>query len=265
MQNIKYFKDIDFIKIFNIQHKETIFKPKPKKDWDKKAEEFNKFNDSPYYDVFISKIDLSNIDSVLDIGCGNGNLALRFLEKGKKVVGLDYSEGMLNAFRENTKKYKNVKTIKKAWEDNWNDVDTCDIAVASRSFEFEDLNVKDAIEKLNKHAKKGVYLTYYVGNYLDDEILKFIGKNIVNRPEYILLLNVLYQMGIEAKLDFITEREDKKDNYTFDEFLNIVNWKLGKVNSKEIKKLKEYYDLKTSQNKPLFNPMKWAYIYWELI
>lgn len=35
MQNIKYFKDIDFIKIFDIQHTETIFKPKSKKEWDK--------------------------------------------------------------------------------------------------------------------------------------------------------------------------------------------------------------------------------------
>jgi len=53
-------------------------------------------------------------------------------------------------------------------------------------------------------------------------------------------------MGIEAKLDFIIERETKKDNYTFDEFLNMINWKLGELNLKEIEKLKEYYDLKTS-------------------
>ena len=265
MQNIKYFKDIDFIKIFDIQHKETIFKPQSKEEWNKRSKEYKTLNNIPYYDKFLSKIDMNNIESVLDIGCGNGNLALKFLEKGKKVVGLDYSEGMIDAFKKNTKNYKNVKAIKKAWEDDWNDVDVCDIAIVSKSFEFENLSVRDAIEKLNKHAKKGVYLTYYVGNYLDDEILEFIGKNIVNRPEYILLLNVLYQMGIEAKLDFIIEREAKKDNYTFDEFLNMVNWKLGELNPKEIEKLKEYYDLKTSQNKPLFNTMKWAYIYWNLI
>ena len=83
---------------------------------------------------------------------------------------------MLKVFKENTKNYKNVKAIKKAWEDEWNDVDVCDIAIVSRSFEFEDLSVKDAIEKLNAYVKKRVYLTYYVGNYLDDEIIDFIGK-----------------------------------------------------------------------------------------
>ena len=205
MQKIKYFKNIDFIKIFDIQHKETIFKPKSKEDWDNKAENFNQFRNSPYYDKFLSKINISEIDSVLDVGCGNGNLAIKFLEKGKKVVGLDYSDGMLKVFKENTKHYKNVKAIKRAWEEDWSDVDICDIAVVSKSFEFEDLSVKYAIEKLNSHVKKGVYLTYYVGNYLDDEILEAIGRKIVNRPEYILLLNVLYQMGIEAKLNFIEE------------------------------------------------------------
>jgi len=262
MQVIKYFKDIDFIKIFDIQHKETIFKPKSKDDWNNKAESFNQFQNSSYYNIFLSKINMKKIDSVLDIGCGNGNLALKFLEKGKKVVGLDYSDGMLKAFKENTKNYKNVKAIKKAWEEDWSDIDIYDIAVVSKSFEFEDLSVKDAIEKLNSHVKKGVYLTYYVGNYLDDEILEVIDRKIVNRPEYILLFNVLYQMGIEAKLDFIYENNSIKD-LKLEEFLKLVEWKIGKLNLKEINKLKEYYILKKSQNKPLFNFMKWAYIYWK--
>jgi len=262
MQTIKYFKDIDFIKIFDIQHKETIFKPKSKEDWDNKAKSFNQFQSSLYYYKFLSKININEIESVFDVGCGNGNLALKFLEKGKKVVGLDYSDGMLKIFKENTKNYKNVKAIKKAWEEDWSDVDICDIAVVSKSFEFENLSVRDAIEKLNAHVKKRVYLTYYVGNYLDDEIIDFIGKEIVNRPEYILLLDVLYQMGIKAKLDFIME-EGIVGDLNFEEFLQFVEWKIGELNSREIEKLKKYYHLKKSKDKPLFKPMKWAFISWE--
>ena len=78
MQNIKYFKDIYFIKNFDIQHKETIFKPKSKEDWDNKAESFNQFRNSPYYDKFLSKININEIESILDVGCENGNLALKF-------------------------------------------------------------------------------------------------------------------------------------------------------------------------------------------
>ena len=262
MQNIKYFKDIDFIKIFDIQHTETIFKPKPKIDWDKKAKIFDKLIDSPYYDKFLEKIDLNSVESVLDIGCGNGNLSLRFLEKGIKVIGMDYSKGMIEAFNRNTKKYNNAVSFIKAWEDDWNDLPKCDITVISRSFEFDNLSVKEAIEKILSKTKKAVYLTYYDGNYLDDEILEFLDKNIVNRPEYILLLNVLYQMGIKAKLDFI--EEENKKIHSFDEFIRVVNWKLGELSDNDIKKLKDYYEMKTSQNQPLIRPMRWAYIYWNL-
>ena len=260
MQNIKYFKDIDFIKIFDLQHKETIFRAKSKEEWDKRAD---KLIDCSYYDKFISKINMKNIESVLDVGCGNGILAKKFLKEGKKVIGIDYSEGMLKSFKENTKNFKNVRAIKKSWEDDWNDLEVCDIAVVSKSFEFENLSVEEAIKKLNSHVKKRVYLTYYVGNYVDNEIIDFIGKKIVNRPEYILLLNVLYQMGIEAILDFIEEDNIIKD-LNFEEFLQIIKWKIGKLTSKETEKLKKYYELKKSHNKPLFKSMKWSFISWNV-
>ena len=67
---------------------------------------------------------------------------------------------MLKSFKENTKNFKNVKAIKKSWEDDWNDVEVCDIAVVSKSFKFGNLSVKEAIKKLNSHVKKRVYLTY---------------------------------------------------------------------------------------------------------
>ena len=44
---------------------------------------------------------------------------------------------MIQAFKKNIKNYKNTKIIKKAWEEDWNDVDVYDIAVVSKSFEFE--------------------------------------------------------------------------------------------------------------------------------
>ena len=122
MQEIKYYK-------------ETVFKPKSKQDWDKRDQDFDKHYESPYYDEIFSRINLENVESILDVGCGNGNLQI-FI-KSKRVVGLDYSDGMIQAFKKNIKNYKNTKIIKKAWEEDWNDVDVYDIAVVSKSFEFE--------------------------------------------------------------------------------------------------------------------------------
>lgn len=43
--------------------------------------------------------------SVLDLCCGAGHLAVHFLEKGYKVVGIDLSEYMLHYARENASQY----------------------------------------------------------------------------------------------------------------------------------------------------------------
>ena len=61
MQEIKYYK-------------ETVFKPKSKQDWDKRDQDFDKHYESPYYDEIFSRINLENVESILDVGCGNGNL-----------------------------------------------------------------------------------------------------------------------------------------------------------------------------------------------
>lgn len=46
-----------------------------------------------------------NMNSVLDLGCGTGQLALYFLENGYQVVGIDSSEHMLRYANENTQEY----------------------------------------------------------------------------------------------------------------------------------------------------------------
>lgn len=43
--------------------------------------------------------------TVLDLCCGTGHLAVHFLEKGYRVVGLDLSEYMLHYARENARQY----------------------------------------------------------------------------------------------------------------------------------------------------------------
>ncbi|MCX7853936.1 MAG: class I SAM-dependent methyltransferase [Caldilineales bacterium] len=43
--------------------------------------------------------------SVLDLCCGTGHLAVHFLEKGYRVVGLDLSEHMLHHAQENARQY----------------------------------------------------------------------------------------------------------------------------------------------------------------
>ncbi len=46
--------------------------------------------------------------AVLDVCCGAGHLALHFLQRGFRVVGLDLSEEMLDYAKENTAVYRSM-------------------------------------------------------------------------------------------------------------------------------------------------------------
>jgi SAM-dependent methyltransferase len=61
---------------------------------------------APFIHDFYTSISIGQENkSLLDICCGCGHLAIYFLEKGFRVVGLDLSEYMLSYARENTCQY----------------------------------------------------------------------------------------------------------------------------------------------------------------
>ena len=61
-------------------------------------------------------------NSVLDLGCGAGIPVSKYLfDKGFKVVGIDFSEGMLKLARENVPKasFKKMDMTKMSFKENW--------------------------------------------------------------------------------------------------------------------------------------------------
>ena len=130
------YEDIDFNELYKKQKELTTFKPKAKEAWDEKASSMNqRVHKSVYNEQFIQRLDLQEIESLLDVGCGVGNLSLKLAPKLKKVYSLDYSTKMLELLNENAKKsdITNIKTINKSWYDDWSDVPNADLVIASRS------------------------------------------------------------------------------------------------------------------------------------
>lgn len=256
---------IDFAKMYKEHKKASTFRGKKAVDWDEKAEAMSKrVIDSPYTAEFISKMNLDECESLLDIGCGPGTIAIALAPKLKKVCGLDFSTGMLECFAKNAKERNiaSAQTIHRSWEDDWSDIEPCDIVVASRSMEVKDL--KDGLTKLNSKAKKAVYLTYKAGgSFVDEEILHFIGKEIVTRPDYIYVLLVLREMGIYAKLDFIDTPGGSVSYESKEAFLTSLEWSVGGLEDKQKSKAEEFYDKQISTG--TFKPkgFKWAFIHWE--
>lgn len=255
---------LDFANLYSKQMQLSTFKGKSSQDWDKRANSMNtNVHKSIYTKIFVDNINTTDCNSLLDVGCGPGTISLAISSKLKEVYALDYSLGMLECVEQNCKEknISNIKTIHKSWYDNWNDVPNSDIVVASRSMEVKD--IKDALIKLNSKANKRVYLTTKVGgSFIDTEILAQLKREILPRPDYIYLVNVLHSMGIYAKIDFIKSENTKFESSTADEFVEKVGWSLGELDDEEKNVLREYFNTSYKYKKTA-DFLYWALISWE--
>jgi len=258
------YEDIDFNELYVNQKQNSTFKTKSQEDWDKKAISMNKrVHNSIYNEEFLSLVDVSHCKSLLDVGCGVGNLSLRLAQKLENVNSLDYSTTMLDILRQNAKNENlvNINTINKSWYDNWVEVPKCDIVIASRSMEVS--NMQEALKKLDNQALKKVYISYKVGgSFLADEIIEAMERKIEKKPDYIYLVNILYSMGINASVNFIRS-EGRSTVYTsVEEFIKSVSWSIGDISKAEEQKLTKYYNENVKDKKDFIDYVKWAVISW---
>jgi len=259
-------ESIDFNRLYKEQRARSSFQPKSKADWNKKAGDFNsRVFRTPYNEAFISRVVIDPGDTLLDVGCGVGNLSIALAGLLRQVYALDFSTNMLGYLRENMQKegVTNITPLELSWDDDWSKVPEADIVIASRSMEVDDL--AEALGKMHAKARKRVYLTYKCGgSFVDGKTLDVIGRNVEAKPDYIYILNVLYTMGITASLSFI--ESEGRGSYFADagEYVESTRWSLGSLNCEEEAHLTAYYEsLDKDEKQYLRKPVKWAFIYWE--
>lgn len=257
--------DIDFGQLYRSHMTAAGGREKPPEEWDARAEAMGRMvGESRYVDDFIARMDLSGCTTLLDVGCGTGAIALALAPRLQRVVGLDYSQGMLDAMMRNAHAlgHANVVPIRRAWEDDWSDVPACDIVTASRSTTVMDM--ADALARLDAKANKRVYLTSLVGGrFIDAEVAELLGCTRPALPDYIYIVNILYRMGRYPRLDYIENDNRLAGTEDFDAFARKVAFSLGEIDDAGRARLRQWYEADPERAQRGGAPFRWAFIHWE--
>ena len=248
----------------------------PKKNsrsWDNVAPKFKKRKGkNDYSKKLLEKIKLEPEDTVLDIGCGSGNITIPLAQKAKSVTALDISKKMLQLLEENALEngLNNINPLNRRLEDVVlnRDIEPHDVVVASRSLNGV-YNIKQVLEEINAIAKKYVYITLWGANNVkfQNEISKIIGRDFHEHPTYIYAYNMLYELGIYANIE-VLDYNNSSYYSSVDDAVETFRWKMVNLNQEEEDILREYLAekmvklpdcrFKFPNNKP-----DWTLIWWK--
>ena len=181
--------------------------------WDFRAEEYNlsssaadaQLNRQEKVQTLIDKGIITAESTVLDIGCGSGQFAVELAKKTKKVVGLDFSEKMLDYASANAVAagLNNTKFIHTNW-DGFDCPEPFDLVVASMS---PAIAQPEHLYKMMDCSRGFCYLSSFVERHsnLKEKLYGLTEQRYIrqfNKLNYIF--NILWTKGIFPELTYET-------------------------------------------------------------
>lgn len=206
---------------FNDEWKRLQKTRAPLKDsshWTKKSARYDtKDAHNPYAEQFLALADVQPGETVFDMGCGTGALAVPLALEGHEVYAADFSEGMLAKLAENMveRGASSITPLRLSWEDDWEahgiERHMADVAFASRSIAVADL--ASALDKLTSVARRRccITMTTNASPSIDPHILSAIGAPAPPTRDFLYAFGILTQKGYEPTVNYI--RSTRKDTF----------------------------------------------------
>ena len=197
-------------RVFNVTNvhydKEAAGSEESRRVWDQKAPSFaRKPTRSDYINQLIRLLALEDGETVFDMGCGSGTLAIPFAKAGHAVCAVDFSSKMLEELRlaaeregvpvvsgsyfvengvdtaqpvDELLEPGTIVTFQRSWQEPWDDLPAADLCLSSRSLVTAD--ILNALDKMETHATKRVAVTTGAGDlpYKDSRIYEAMGRDL---------------------------------------------------------------------------------------
>ena len=188
--------------------------------WDARARHFRPRETHPYAQAFLELTGIRAGETVLDMGCGAGSLAIPLAHAGHRVIAVDFSPRMLAVLDETAREcglFDRIDPVQLAWDDDWRlagiQPKSVDVALASRSIATADL--KAALGKLTAAARRRCAITLIAGASprYDEHIMDAIGASVTRSGDYVYAFNILIGMGLTPEVRYIASpRRDTFDS-----------------------------------------------------
>ncbi len=148
-------------------------------------------------------------NSILEVGPGWGNYSFRLAERCRELTCVDISPDVLRYISQAGQEYGlRMRTVNEKWE-NFREK-TYDVVFAFNCF-YRMSEIEECLAKMNRCGSQMHIIGMTSGpeqEYLRD-YEKVLGLKInYHRMDYILLLNVLYQMGIDCNVRIVDLERD---------------------------------------------------------
>ena len=195
--------------------------PEDAAGWDARARgDVSKFGPGEYSRAFLDLAGLLPGESVFDMGCGAGSLAIPCAQGGHQVLAADFSPVMLERCAQGVPAdvAGGVQTKLLAWDDDWEAKGVAprsyDVAFASRSIATADL--AGAIRKLSEVARRKVCVTVVAGlsPRVSQAMFADLGLSCAGHLDAAYVFAIALQQGFEPGVRWLrSTRTDRFESF----------------------------------------------------